>query len=319
MSRPCSLWVFAALYFVYVKGWRAAPAETGAVRFVLFPPEGTKFAAPYGRKAPGLQADNPADLSPDGRSLAFAVIDSSDKSAPWVRQLVSEIPLRLENTDGAAYPFWSPDSQSNGFFADGKLKSVKASGGSPRILCDATAPAGGTWNRENIILFSSAGELYRVSSSGGAVSQATRLDKARGENFHFSPRFLPDGRRFIFWASVFRAALYEPRRSAVYAGSLDTPERQLLFANRIRAVFSPPNSLIFMRDGLLLAQKLELHRLQLQGEPTAVADNINTSHGEIAFSVSDNGVLVSIPRLSNASITPARLVQARWSTVRSCR
>ena len=167
-------------------------SKVDTVSFAVYPPEGTRI--------------HPASaVSPDGRKLAFVAIDTSRHRTLWVRTLASESALRLENTDGALFPFFSPDSQDIGFFADGKLKRIPASGGPAQTLCDQSQAAGGTWNQDNVILFSQVGRLYRVSAAGGPATQITQPDQKTGETVMDTwPQFLPDGRHFVFCARTSR-------------------------------------------------------------------------------------------------------------------
>ncbi len=106
----------------------------------------------------------------------------------------------LTGTDGAGQPFWSPDSQSVGFFAGGKLKTINVRGGPPQTLADAPFPLGGAWSRDGVILFGRAigSPLFRVSAGGGATTQATSLEQTSGIAAHGAPFFLPDGLHFLF-------------------------------------------------------------------------------------------------------------------------
>ena len=259
--------------------------ESGSIRFVLSPPEGTRIH-------PG------SAVSPDGSRLAFVAFDRSGARALWVRPAGAETMQRLENTEGALLPFWSPDSQHIGFFANGKVKVIPASGGSPRILCDERYPEGGTWNRDGVILFSQSRNLYRVSVAGGAPVPIMQLNSGRGGIAQTWPQFLPDGRRFIFFAEISEGS-DRTSRSGVYLASLDSPELRFLMATRHRAAFAAPDYLLFVRNGSLLAQKLDLNRGLISGEPVHIADNatvhlegVSTGGGAAAFSVSDNGVLL---------------------------
>jgi eukaryotic-like serine/threonine-protein kinase len=279
-------------------------SKTDTVSFAVPPPEGTRIHVA-------------SAVSPDGRKLAFVAIDTSGHRTLWVRTLASESVLLLENTDGALFPFFSPDSQNIGFFADGKLKRIPASGGSPQTICDQSQAAGGTWNQDNIILFSQVGRLYRVSAAGGPATQFMQPDSTPGEIVMDTwPQFLPDGRHFVFCARTFRGRV-NPTRSGILLGSLDSTSRQFLLASRTRAAVTSSGYVLFVRNGALLAQRLDLSRFQLAGEPLAVADNLTVNMDRIsnagiprserdaevkaglpgivpsaAFSVSDNGVLV---------------------------
>lgn len=308
-KREQWVWPAAALILlvlvstgIYLLKWRHLVFnKTDAVSFAISPPEGTKIHVP-------------SAVSPDGRKLAFIAIDTSGHRTLWVRTLASETALRLESTDGASMPFFSPDSQNIGFFADGKLKRIPASGGSPQTLCDQSQPAGGTWNKDNIILFSQEGRLYRVSAAGGPATQLTQPDKTPGAVVMDAwPQFLPDGRHFVFCARIFRGRV-NPTRSGILLGSLDSTSQQFLLASRTGAAVTPSGYLLFVRDGTLFAQRLDLSRFQLAGELLAVAENLTVNFNRLsnprperdteakaglpgivppaAFSVSDNGVLV---------------------------
>jgi Tol biopolymer transport system component len=213
-------------------------------------------------------------------------------------------------------PFFSPDSQNIGFFADGKLKKIQASGGSPQTLCDQSQAAGGTWNRDNVILFSQEGRLYRVPAEGGSATQLPQPDHTPGTMVMDAwPQFLPDGRHFVFCARTLRGSV-NPTRSGIILGSLDSASRQFLLASRTGAAVTPSGYFLFVRNGTLLAQRLDLSRFQFAGEPLAVAENLTVNLDRIsndaiprrerdaevkagqpgivppaAFSVSGNGVL----------------------------
>src|SRR4030095_11918008 len=119
-------------------------------------------------------------------------------------------------TDGASHPFWSPDSRFIAFFAGGALRTVDLFGSPPQSVCDATGFAGGTWNRDGVIVFSqNRGPLFRVAAAGGKPVAVTQVDPSRSEVAHRFPSFLPDGRRFLYSAVSTRAD-----DSGVFVGSL---------------------------------------------------------------------------------------------------
>jgi Tol biopolymer transport system component/DNA-binding winged helix-turn-helix (wHTH) protein len=284
----------AILVVAFATGYilREPRAETRSVRFVLPPPQGTRIH-------PG------SAVSPDGSKIAFVAFDSSGRKSLWVRAVDSEALLRLENTDGALLPFWSPDSQDIGFFADGKLKRIQAAGGSPQIICDQQFPEGGTWDRNGVILFSQAGQLYRVSAAGGGAALLGQLDQTHSEIAQTWPEFLPDGRHFIYYS---HRDGNSGGSSGIFLGSLDSAGRKFILRTEQRAAFALPNFILFVRDGSLLAQPLDLHQFQLTGQSVSVAESVTVrfegiwlwprvtglpiSGGPAAFSVSDNGVLL---------------------------
>jgi Tol biopolymer transport system component len=256
-------------------------------------------------------------LSPDGQRLAFTTGRFGDPAASrlWVRPLDSMEAQPLRGTEGASQPFWSPDSRTIGFFADGKLKKIDLLGGPPQIVCDAPfgqtpllpntswSVQSGTWNHEGVILFTggTAGErpLYRVSAASGEAQVATALEASRREIIHAWAQFLPDGRHFLYTAVSAVAG-----NSAVYAASLDSEETKRLLTSDANVAYAEDAAgrgyLLFLRGETLLAQRFDAAQLNLHGEPFPVAEHVAavrtnllyTSEGLRAqFSISAHGVL----------------------------
>ena len=234
-------------------------------------------------------------LSPDGTRLAFVARDSVGKNLLWIRPVESLAAQPLVGTENPSFPFWSPDGRSIGFFADGKLKKIDASGGPPQTLCDAPVARGGSWSREGVILFSPVvdGPLYRVSASGGLATAVTRLDPKRGESSHRWPYFLPDGRHFLYLIASFGSGA-ERERMGIYLRSLDSNEERLVVAAKSTLAYAAPGYLLFLRERHLVAQPFDARSLQITGDPFPVAENIQyfpQTSGAL-FSVSENGLLV---------------------------
>src|SRR5262249_20162382 len=149
------------------------------MRFQIAPPDTTS-------------ASDVVQFSPDGHSL---VLQAGGRL--WIRSLDSLTAKSLAGTEGATFPFWSPDGAYVGFFSQGKLKKIAVAGGPVQTLCDASAGRGGTWNQDGVIVFApgSSGALYRVSAAGGTSSPVTKTSGS-----HRYPHFLPDGRHFLYLA-----------------------------------------------------------------------------------------------------------------------
>jgi serine/threonine protein kinase len=206
-------------------------------------------------------------LSPDGRSIAY-VADDGGLPRLWVRSLESTTARALPGTDLPTSPFWSPDSRAIGFFADGLLKRVDLDGGLVQTICRAPVGAGGAWSRDGRILFSpnAVGPLFVVASSGGTPQPASQATPGQG---HRHPRFLPDDRRYLFYVQTASTDL-----RGVYLGSLDgSAPRRLLDADSA-AVLTSSGHLLFVRQGTLFAQALDVTQGELAGEPFAIADRI---------------------------------------------
>jgi eukaryotic-like serine/threonine-protein kinase len=247
----------------------------------LLPPEKATFSFDSG----------PMALSPDGRRIAF-VATSSGTNLLWVRSLDGSSAQSLAGTEGASFPFWSPDSRFLGFFAGGKLKKVEASGGPPQTLADASFGRGGAWNREGVILFSpsSRDSIYRVSAAGGEASRITNLDLETGEFSHRWPIFLPDGKRFLYLA---QASMTAHKGNAIYVASLDGRERRLLFNGNTNVVYAPPGHLLFQREKTLLARPFDPKNLRFTEEAFPVAENVTLfpNVAVAAFTASHTGLI----------------------------
>jgi serine/threonine protein kinase/roadblock/LC7 domain-containing protein len=218
-------------------------------------------------------------LSPDGRQIVF--VASDDKvSRLWLRSLSKTTAQPLTGTDGATYPFWSPDGNSVGFFAGGALKRLDLGGGAPKTLAPATNGTGGTWNADGVIVFSpsSTSALMRVSSDGGAAKAVTTVGPQ--QIGHLNPQFLPDGRRLLF--TVNGAADV----NGIYLGGLDGSSTTRLESGLISGVYAPAGWLLWVRAGSLLAQRLDVERTALTGEPVTLADGVATDPGTVRGAVS---------------------------------
>jgi len=260
-----ALTIPATLYFR-----RAAPQLVVTRLDVVIPPTSDPFSFA---------------LSPDGRQLAFvATVEGGPRL--WLRPLDQVTAQPLAGTEGASYPFWAPDSRAIGFFAGGKLKRVDLAGGTPQVLADAPAGRGGTWNREGVVVFAPSpnGGLMRVMATGGTL--VTQL--VAGQGAPRWPQFLPDGRRVLF-------ALVAGQMHArgVYVVSLDGGEPARVLTAETAATYAPPGYLLWVSQGVLVAQHFDAARATVAGEPIPVAQAVGADDGTYrsGFSVSATGVL----------------------------
>lgn len=265
-------------------------------------------------------------LSPDGkqiailmakRDLASASLNVTQHYSPrtiFVRNIDSNEATPLPGTDGALFPFWSPDSKYIGFFADGKLKKILVSGGPAQTLCDAPDGRGGTWNDRGTIIFSPriSGPLESVSDGGGAPVEVTRRLKDIPEFTHRNPYFLPDGKHFLFVQSGGNAG----RWSGVYGASLDGGEPTPILSAGSNVVFSD-GYLFYVKDGTLTAQAFNPSSLRFEGNAISIAAGIEF-HGPRNlgyFSVSRNLLLYRIAAAADRELVwldPSGKVIERW-------
>ena len=261
--------------FALSKVRRAVPAAERSV-FTILPPEKADLG-------------DWIALSPDGRSVAFpASVDGA--TTIWVRSLDSSSPRSVPGTEGATFPFWSPDGRSLGFFGGDKLKRIDLAGGPATVLCDAPAARGGSWGREGTIIFSgqAATGIFQISATGGSPKPATSVDKSADEITHRWPEFLPDGRHFIYYA-------YAATRGqiGIYLGELGSTRKDRLLAGGRRAT-AAPGRLFFAREGTLFAQKFDENRLKPIGDAVPIAERVwftNEYFGHSSISASPNGTV----------------------------
>jgi eukaryotic-like serine/threonine-protein kinase len=272
---------------------RSTPTNAHMMNFSILPPEKTSF-------------DDLA-VSPDGRWLAFTAT-TGGRVQLWVRAFDVADARLLAGTDGASYPFWSPDSRFIAFFVPSKLKKIEVTGGLPATICDVGIPTGGAWSRDGVILFSALGGVgvLRVSSTGGEARTVIRLDFNPGEADPSFPCFLPDGRHFLYTKGSARKEI-----RGIYLASLDGQMNERLLADGSKSVYaasggasnSAGGHVLFGREGALMAQPFDAEQRRLTGEPFTIAEHVRTALGNQpsatvvypSFSVSDTGTMVYDP------------------------
>jgi Tol biopolymer transport system component len=227
-------------------------------------------------------------LSPDGRHLVF-VASGGGSQGLWLRALDKSEAQPLARTDGAEFPFWSADSRSIGFFSSDKLFRMDIGGGPPQFLAAVSERGGlgGAWNADGTILFApkSTGPLFRIAASGGEPVAVTMLDPPRQLGHRF-PKFLPDGRHFLFYA------VGSSEASSIYLGSIDGGKPRKLTAADASGAYLHPGWVVFVQQGALVARRLDIVRGELVGDPVTLADPVGYDAGFSllsGLSVSDDG------------------------------
>jgi Tol biopolymer transport system component len=267
------------LVVVLILAWPAARY------FLQVPPEAP--LARFGVDTPPTPETFSFALSPDGRQLAFV---AAEKGVPrvWTRPLDQMAAQPLAGTEGASGVFWSPNGRSVGFFADSKLKRADLTGGTPLVLADAPLGRGGTWNRDDVILFapSTTAGLSRVAASGGPITVVTKPVKGQGS--HRWPQFLPGGRRFLFFSALGQLAT-----RGVYVASLDGGDPVMVTASDAAGLYAPPGYLLLGVQGTLVVRRFDADRGTVAGEPTIIAQSVGADDGTLrsALAVSESGVI----------------------------
>ena len=265
-----------------------ASAARSVVRFTETLPEDTQLAP-----APALA------VSPDGRRFGYVGIRRGTRTL-YIRDVNQVAAHTMPGTEGADQPFFSPDGQWIGFFAEGKLKKVSVAGGAPLTLADASGARGGTWGTDNSIIFapSAASALLRVSADGGSPQPATTLDRTQNEASHRWPQFLPGGEAIVYSAGP-TVSVFGWIEARVLAQSLKTGARRVLVQHGTFPHYAASGHLLYFQGGIAYAQRFDPNQLQVSGEAMPVLDRVPTlggiNAGAFELALSPTGTMAYVP------------------------
>jgi len=247
-------------------------------------------------------------LSPNGEQIAYVAPGEAGRNVVWIRALNSLDSRALPGSEDVTNPlvFWSFDSQYVGFQAGNTLKKIRVAGTKPpQVVCEVrTFVLGGAWNRADVIVFGATDGIMQVSAAGGVPKFVTAVHGIHYTGAHVFPRFLPDGRQFIY--------LNAEERPGVYVGSLDVmPEHQStkrIVETGVMAAFVAPHNgapgrLLFMHEDSLFAQDFDPRRLELTGEPVPLANHVAKFLLSAGYSASETGILAYRTALRTSQLT----------------
>jgi Tol biopolymer transport system component len=248
--------------------------------------QGSAATEPFTFRVP-IRGYQDAAVAPDGSGIVFAAKPSAAGSALYYRPIGGLTSVRLDGTDEATYPFWSPDSRFVAFATGDTLKKIDVTGGPAQNLASVPGFTGGTWNEAGMILYGSTSGIFRVSAEGGTPEPVTTVEApATG---HYWPRFLPDGVSYMFlvWAQ-------ESADRALHVGSLESPDHMRVGPLQSQAVYVEPGYLVSQRESAVYAQPFDLDSRMLTGEPVRLAGAVafQDSNGHGWFDVSQTGTLL---------------------------
>ena len=245
---------------------------------------------------------NSMALSPDGKMLAYVAQSGNEKPMLWIRSLRELRGRRVDDSDDASYPFWSPDSRQVAFFVPGKLKKLDTAAWSLQTICDAENGRGGTWNAKGTIVFSPAplGGLLKVAAAGGQPTTLTStgespsnsppsaIAKAAQELTHRWPQFLSDGETVLFLAMRSNSTEGDLLTVNIASGKVAKVGRSVANAWLLG------DELLSTNGTTLVAQPVTGASLQANGDPHTIAENLMIDNDRWAadFTVSDTGMLV---------------------------
>src|SRR6266571_9249084 len=282
-------WIALAVILMGITSWlalRPQPAPR-VVQAFLTPPTGAAFEFNGDYSGPPV-------LSHDGRRIVFSARVGKEPTSLYVQGLDSAVAAKLEATENAIFPFWSPDGKFIGFFSNGKLRKIPAAGGPVTVLAEAPSARGGAWNPENIIVYTPdyRESLWKVSANGGTAERLTTLDASK-HSTHRWPSFLPDGKHFLFLAT--NHAGFDEAQKGIYLGSIDSPTMKLVLASDSAGQYAS-GYLLYHSQTALLAQKFDPTTATLSGDPMPIADYVqyDPSIWRTTFSASDEGTLITV-------------------------
>jgi eukaryotic-like serine/threonine-protein kinase len=201
---------------------------------------------------------------------------------------------RLDGTEGASYPFWSPDDKNVGFFAEGKLQKIAVVGGVPQVLATASHGRGGSWGSRGVIIYTpdTGGPLWRVNADGQGAAPLTNKLLRTNESSHRWPQFLPDGDHFVFYSGSFEADANS--QDGTYFSSLAAKEKTLVVLTEANASYA--NGRLYYRDQRrsLVSVAFDPSSGKVRGEPALISDHLSfepsVSYG--TFSAGGEGTVV---------------------------
>ena len=262
----------SALYFSKSYFGRQPTSKAQAFQFEILPPKNNVF-------------DGSISVSPDGNSLVYVATSTEGKNMLWLRPMNALDARPLPGTEDAGFPFWSPDGSRIGFFTPIKLKKIDLPTNTVQTIGDAPDARGGTWNQNGIILFAplNGAGIFKVSETGGAVTEVTSLNEKLKEGSHRYPHFLKDGEHFLFFVVGESAS-----RTGLCLGSLKSRETKFLVRSDSGGVYGPSGYLIYMSSSHLVAQKFNDKEGTISGDPFVISESIwreSWIPGYTAFSI----------------------------------
>jgi eukaryotic-like serine/threonine-protein kinase len=262
-----------------------APPPSSPVRVTIEPPAGARILFSGDLAGPPV-------VSPDGKSIAFCALRNGKTRRLWIRRLDEPEPRELSGTEGALFPFWSPDSKELAYFDNRSLRRFDLASGTVLTVVDVGAARGGAWTDDGRIIYTHnfRSGLYIVDANGGAPAVLTTLD----EGLHTSHRwpFVIPGTNWYLFSAV-TAIVSDAGNNGIYLGMLDSdsPPKRLMASDHSAAYID--GWLLHVRGGVLLATRLDLESGATTGRPVVlargIAPDLSTWHGQ--FSASPEGVM----------------------------
>jgi Tol biopolymer transport system component len=291
-----------AAALVWVRARPPAPQASFAAphRATLLLPAGVTLA-------PTVAPGNRLAISPDGTRRAFVgAAGGRGTTMLWVQALTEENARLVEGSEGASAPFWSPDSRIVAFRQADQLMKLDVAEAAARSAVLGSMNGSGWWGQgpsgEDVIVLSfdsGQGSILRVVPLKGGTPTNLSTPQTGVREFHTFPSLLPGGRHALFaYGRIGDMSTY-----GFYV--LDVASRVKTRIASATSTLESPNGmyasgyLVTVRDRTISARAFDLEKLTVDSTARAVAGPVESlAIGSAAFSVSQNGVLVYQPSLT---------------------
>jgi eukaryotic-like serine/threonine-protein kinase len=276
VGLAAALVIALALLFFKVTTNRPAASPVGTTRFSIALPPGQDLA---------VDTTQALTLSPDGRHLAYVAAENGVPHL-YVRRLDNFGFVQIPESEGATFPFFSPNGDWIAFFSQGKLKKAPSDGGNPELICELPTFFGGTWTPQDIIVVAvpSYG-LATVPATGGALKKVAMNTK--------EPLY-PQGPASIAAGDWVGFTDYYGNTRRVMAVNLTSGEVRMLLNNAQGASYAP-DQMIYYWAGAMWAVPFDSHKVAIQGSAVQVASGVTEDNFVGEASASRNGVLAYAP------------------------
>jgi serine/threonine protein kinase/Tol biopolymer transport system component len=265
---------------------RGSARDTTPIRFAIAPPTGTSLSS-LGQRT--------VAVSPDGLRIAISA-SSSDGPRLYLREMNSASSVPIPGAEGATNPIFSPDGKWLAFFAGGKLKKISFDGGAPETIADSVVdPQGISWGADHNIYYSPSltSGILRISENGGTPQPVTKLRTDKTELGHISPQILPGEKILLFTVLSAGNAVDD---GALVGENIGSGERKVIIAKGFDPHFFPPNHLMYVRAGTLMAVEFDLAKLVATGSAVQVVQDVVThaGSGSAQYDISRDGTLIYV-------------------------
>ena len=295
--------VAAALVVGAVSGWSGSKLRPALDLSSPLPSVAFSLRLPPGETFVDV---SPLAISADGQQIVYGAFRNGQANL-FLRKLNQLDPALLPETSGASQPIFSPDGESIAFVADGALKVLRLSGGSPTTIASVKNARGASWADDDWIVYAPdvVGGLLRVSSRGGAPEQLTQVDKTTGATSHRFPHVLPGSDALVFVIS-------DGRQATVSALDLRSGRRVDGLATGHGPQYLLTGHLLFVNsDGQLSLPPFDASNLRALGPAVTRQESVRLGvSGEFQGVVAATGTLAFAPNALQLRIV--RCDRPRW-------